>query len=650
MRNYRRIFTCVCFMSVFAMLLSACGGVSPTLSGTGTPETTASAVPTPEATPEVTPEPTPEASDKYGMYVDPVNGDDENDGRTHETAVKTIERAQQLARELSDTLGSYLARIGKDLTVYLRGGVYYFDETLTFTSEDGGNDGYDVVWTAYKDEKPVFSGGTPITGWTLHDEEKNIYVADAQGITSRDFYVDGERATRSQYTWMTNKFHKIDGGFVMEKKLDFPTSLARPQDLEIFSVAKWQYSILPVDNAYFDESGNLTMTVSPVAWGVSQTQPSTGAVSEGNIHHLENAYEFLNDEGEWYLNTDEDKIYYIPKEGQDMSAVDAVLGKLEHIVNLDGTEKKKIEHITFSGITFSHTTYLQPFEAEGYCVIYSSKYYTGDGADTTVAKSAVTGQFVSYITFTENTFVNLGSTGLYLKRCTNNTKIIKNTFTDCGGGGIMVGGFDYIDHYNNGSDVYFSLYNVIEDNYIENIGTVYWSSCGIFAGYVGNISISHNTLKNLPYSGIALGWLCGVGGEVNGAYPVLQCGNKINNNYVSNVMLKLEDGGAIYTLGRMDGSEIRDNYAEGSRGEGIYLDEGAQGMMVTNNVLYKCNRSWIFKGNSNYIFDNYADNPEVGEYIGYQTGNMVLNYLFHNNYMWDEDAIEVIKNAAGVRE
>ncbi len=651
MRNIKKIISNVCVLLTLVMMLSACGGVSPTPSGTETPETTASAVPTPEATPEVTPEPTPEPSDKYGMYVDPVNGDDENDGRTLQTAVKTIERAQQLARELSDTLGSYIARIGKDLTVYLRGGVYYFDETLTFTTEDCGNQGYDIVWTAYKDEKPVFSGGKPITGWTLHDEEKNIYVADAQGITSRDFYVDGQRATRARYTWMTNTFRRIDGGFIMEKKLDFPTSLARPQDLEIVTFKKWQYGVLPVDTASFNEDGTLTMMVSPLAWGICQTMPGTGALGDNSVVHLENAYEFLNDEGEWYLNTDEDKIYYIPKEGQDISNVNAVLGVLENLINLDGTEKERIQNIVFSGITFTETTFLQAFEPEGLCVVQSGVYVKGEDKVHVSTTGAVIGNFLSYVTLKNNVFTNVGNCGVYFGRSIKNTKIIGNTLTDCAANGISLGGIGAIDHYNNGSDKYFNLFNVIEDNYIDTIGTVYKASCAIVTGYVGNTSISHNTIKNLPYTAISVGWGWGQNlAEVNGKYPVLQSGNKVNGNYIENIMLELKDGGCIYMLGRMDGTEIRDNYVEKSRDEGIYLDDGAQGMTVTNNVVFDCNRSWIYKGNNNYIFDNYANNEGAGEYVGTTPGDMVLNYAFRNNYMWDDEVVEAIKNAAGVRE
>ncbi len=651
MKNNNKIFFSVCLMLALMLLLSACGGVSPTPSGTETPGASASAVPTPEATPEVTPEPTPEPSDKYGLYVDPVNGDDANDGRTLETAVKTIERAQQVARELNDTLEALLARVGKNLTVYLRGGVYYFDETLNFMPEDGGKTGYDVVWTAYKDEKPVFSGGTPITGWTLHDEEKNIYVADAQGIKSRDFFIDGERATRAQYTWMANKFTKTDGGFIMNYKPDFPTSIARPQDLEVHATKTWQYYVLPVVEAIYGENGEFTMMLSTTAWNNSQSTFGASVVEGGNIQHLENAYEFLDEGGEWYLNTDEDKIYYIPKDGQDMSSVHAVLGKLEEIINLAGTEEDEVEHITFSGITFKETTFQRPFEEDGLYLVQAGIIRRHDINDWEPTTAALLGSYTSHITIEKCTFTNIGSSGVYLGRSTKFAKIIKNTFTDCGVNGIMLGGFNDIDHYNNASEVLTSKFNVIEDNYITKISSVYLGGCGITAGYVDSTNIAYNTITELPYTGISVGWGWGYNGrEEAGEFLLLPGNNDIHHNYIENVMLRLRDGGGIYTLGRQNGTTITDNYVSGSTDRGIYLD-GAKGHIVTHNVVTNCDTNLIYQ-HSNWMFDNYCSDAPKPDDTTYLTGGKIIEEFYHymNNQLWDEEIVEEIKNAAGVRE
>ncbi len=616
----------------------------------------ADAVKSPSPTPSTTAKPAsstePTSSVQYSVYVDPVNGKDTNNGKTVSDAVKTLAQAQKIVRNNT-------AKMQGNITVYLRGGTYQISSTLVLTSKDSGQNGYNVVWKAYNNETPIISGGKSITGWTLYDSSKNIWVANAQGVTSRDFYVNNERATRARFDGTLSGITKTNSGFMFSTG-SLPSSFARPQDLELHTNILWQYNIAPIKTVHYSGS-NFYIDVSGTAWKLLNTAIGTTAVQPEHIDHLENAYEFIDKEGEWYLNTAQNKIYYKPKSGQSMSNVSAFLGSLEKLINLSGTEYNKVENITFSGITFSHTTWLQASRSEGLNVIQSNIYKNAVMEEGTKwengywmdASSAIYGNYVKNITFTGNNFKNLGNGGIHLARATNNSKITKNKFYDCAGTGITLGGFNFIDHSNGTSDKYFSRYNVIEDNYIDNVGTIYKSACGILAGYVGNTSISYNTMVNLPYTGISLGWGWGFNGqEVNGAFPLLQGANSVCNNYIENVMTYMWDGGAIYTLGRMDGSEIKNNYINKVNNDfgGIYLDNGSQGFTVTNNVLSNCYRNWIYKGNKNYLYNNYtspgAQQPDIEMYETYGTQ---LDYKIENNYMWDTSQVNAIKVAAGVR-
>lgn len=85
------------------------------------------------------------------------------------------------------------------MTVWLHGGTYRVSNAITFTSADSGKNGHVTHIRPFPGEVPVISGGTPITGWTIYDAQKNIYVADvpAAAVNSRQFYVDGEHQTRA---------------------------------------------------------------------------------------------------------------------------------------------------------------------------------------------------------------------------------------------------------------------------------------------------------------------------------------------------------------------------------------------------------------------------------------------------------------------
>jgi hypothetical protein len=80
-----------------------------------------------------------------------------------------------------------------DVVVYLRGGSYLLSSPLRLTSEDSGSNGHNVVYRACKDEKPVMSGGTRVSGWSLHDKARNIYrTYVGKSLQTRQLYVDGD--------------------------------------------------------------------------------------------------------------------------------------------------------------------------------------------------------------------------------------------------------------------------------------------------------------------------------------------------------------------------------------------------------------------------------------------------------------------------
>ncbi|RYG62463.1 signaling protein, partial [bacterium] len=83
------------------------------------------------------------------IFVQPT-GSDRNPG-TLQKPFATLQRAQQAARKIAGR---------QPVTVSLRGGTYYLPETLIFTAKDSGTAKNPVVYRAYRDEKPVISGGS----------------------------------------------------------------------------------------------------------------------------------------------------------------------------------------------------------------------------------------------------------------------------------------------------------------------------------------------------------------------------------------------------------------------------------------------------------------------------------------------------------
>ncbi len=668
------------------VLLALCACGAPAGEDAAASDPTAEPTPeaTPEATPEPTPEPTPDPTEEpipvlteadYTIYVDAEVGDDTANG-TADAPVQSVARAQELVR-------ARVRGMEGDITVILSGGRHELADTIAMTQADGGCNGYRVIWTSAEEEEAVISGGTQITGWELHDAELNIWSAPANGITSRDFYVNGQSASIASYTeTMNGRFYTKEGDEVIRCKVHpITTEFAHPEELELIINAQWQYSVVPLTDLWINEEGYLFMKPEKDAWDLLNLYIGVDTAANLNKMTLSNAYEFLTEPGTFYLSPTEDTIYYIPREGEDMATADAVLGRLEELITITGEHGAPVENITFTGLTFSHTTWLQPQNEEGFCVVQSNVYKSTPLLEGSryafdywmLPDAAVATSYTNGVEFTNNTMTLLGSTGLDFGRATKNAVIEWNTFTDIAGTGITLGRFADLDHHPvaaDGSNLEDGMLDLTEKNSIcfntvDNVGVSYGSSCGILVGYAADTVIEYNTICNLPYTGISFGWGWGYNKNEYGTenYYIredagnegkfLLCNLSIRYNYIDNTMNVAYDGGGIYTLGRCDNAVIEGNYIIRMNNDygAIYLDEGSCGFTVTGNVLVDCHRNYIYKGDYNYIFDNYTPPDASG------TGdiNMIVphidnqpNYRVENNQLWDEAAVAEILANAGV--
>lgn len=108
----------------------------------------------------------------------------------------------------------------------------------------------------------------------------------------------------------------------------------------------------------------------------------------------------------------------------------------------------------------------------------------------------------------------------------------------------------------------------------------YLGAAAVFAGYVANTTLDHNTIRNTGYTGVSLGW--GWGRVVSFAHD-----NHVTNNHVQDVMRSLVDGGCIYTLGPQPGSTVAGNYVDADLHQFgvLYHDNGSRYFNTTRNVV-----------------------------------------------------------------
>jgi len=301
--------------------------------------------------------------------------------------------------------------------------------------------------------------------------------------------------------------------------------------------------------------------------------------------YAENVREHLSNPGEWYIDSSKDEILYYPMPNQDMSKVNVVAAMEEILVHHDHTMNHNWEHVSFE-----YATWLRPGQNNGFveqqsaaCDICVEGVKDAEGCGknddyiVTPGNVVVTGG--RNLEFVNCTFRHLGAYGASAANGSQNVTWRGCLFEDISAGALMLG--DVIT-WNITNTAMWDKNFIVEDNKIYNIPVEYTGATGIFAAYVDSTTIQHNTLVNLTYSGMTIGWGWGREGSRRG-------NNHIVANRIETVLLqRCCDGGGIYTLGPQPGSSLQKNYilqSTTSHGNAVYHDNGSGGFTDTDNVI-----------------------------------------------------------------
>ncbi|MDF2924631.1 MAG: hypothetical protein K0R57_3545 [Paenibacillaceae bacterium] len=530
------------------------------------------------------------------LYVSP-GGSDSNPG-TAEAPVATVSRAQDLVRAMNSNMAG-------DITVYLGGGTYALSDTLLWTGQDSGTNGYYIRYTNKDGEIPVLSGGRAITGWSAV-EGSGIWSAPAGSVPFRQLYVNGSRAVRarSETLYSAISYNADRSGFIVDGEVLGQWDGA--DQLELSWYKGWRHSRAVVDR--------IIPGADPGTYEVIMKQPyfnwmtTSGYLAHGpNLYgfQLENAKELLDRPGEWYLDSGTQTVYYWPLPGENPAASEIIAPQVQTLASLQGTLDEPVQYLEFSGISFRHGTWMQPSE-QGISTIQGDVVASGLNQKGGLNQGEkITGNILlhaaQHIRFERNRFEHMGAAGIVLEYGTSDVSLTGNIFTDISAAAIIAG--DLADAYPADSRQ-VTRRNTIDNNVIYNAANEYWGSTGIFALYVEELSILHNELYDLPYSAISVGW----GWDGHTSSTVMK-NNVVEGNHIHHYMYKLRDGGGVYTLGRQPGSMISRNLIHDQIHVygGIYLDAGSSYISVQENITYKVpmNIHGMYQDPTNPIGNNY---------------------------------------------
>lgn len=611
----------------------------------------------------------------------------------------SITQAQNAVRAAASAASS-------DIVVELADGVYALSAPLVFTDADSLASGHTVSWQAAANAHPLLSGGIPVTGWKLSDAGKNIWKASApSAFATRELYVAGKAATRARSSSISraDMSFTTNGWTFTNSSLSYLNNLAQPQRAELDIIGSWTNRYSPIQSA----AGN-TVTMTQPAWAENTWGYDTvqSPYRQGPIY-AENDYTLLDQPGEWYQDTTASVLYYIPLAGQDMATVDVELPQLQWLLAVGGTYAKPAHDISFSGLTFSYTSWLGPNATDGFVdqqtggfVVGPRSLYPAFEATRPVwhqMPAAVQVSAATNVSFLGDRFVGLGSVGLGIGNDANahqsgvglgasGIQVTGCVFSQIAASGIAIGGFQATAHHP-GGDVPLSALTpaelamldeniTITDNLIHDIGIDYRDSVAVLFTYTQHVLVSHNEAYNLPYSGIASGFGWGTndaGGNSdyktrpNGdlytyqplyTNPTVAENNTVSANYVHNAMLQMNDGGCHYNLSANPGTVVTGNYcnASGSGLSGLFIgdyeDEGSAYLTITNNVFASFGE-WVFAnanaanntGHLSWTNNWVSGSPSIQGPGEVNTGNVTISGSQISGF---PASAQTVANAAGL--
>ncbi|QDU89005.1 hypothetical protein Pla175_23900 [Pirellulimonas nuda] len=342
------------------------------------------------------------------------------------------------------------------------------------------------------------------------------------------------------------------------------------------------------------------------------TKKSGREVEADDEFYLEGGRGMLDRPGEWHLDRETDKLYYLPL--ADESEVVAVIPALASVLHVEGdaAEGQWVQQIHFRGLTFSHTTWVLPRSSE--LSGYSQADIHMDGAVRLLgAKRCV---------FDNCEIAAIGNYGVEIGPGCSGNRVLRCEIHDLGAGGFLIGpkirppsdkeNVDRVDFppvLEDPNDACSD--NEIADCRIYDGGRYFHCAVGIWIGQSPDNHVHHNEIFDFYYSAISSGWTWGYG-------RALATGNCFEHNHVHHIGRRrdgdgpvLSDLGGIYTLGDQTGTVIRNNvfhdiWAGKYGGWAIYCDEGTRNILIENNLVYRCRHSCFNQhyGKGNVVRNN----------------------------------------------
>jgi hypothetical protein len=558
------------------------------------------------------------------IFVSP-KGNDANEG-TVSKPYASIGRAVTEARKLSG-----------EVKINLLEGTYYLSQPVVFTAEDSRKEGETLTIKNFNNQTVSISGSVVLNlKWSPF--KNGIFQAKVnQKLVFDQLFVNGQLQRMARYPNYDPSAKYFNG--------------TAEDVLSIEQVARWK-----------SPEGGYVHALHPSEWGdvhyiISGKNDKGELTLEGGWQNnrkmgmhkkyrfVENIFEELDTANEWFYDQKTNTLYYFPPKGMNLKAAKFETPQIAHLFEFKGSETKPVKNIHIEGLTLTQTlrTFMENKEPllRSDWTIYRGGAVLYDGAENCSLKNC--------------TLTNLGGNAVFFNNYNRNCEVSGCQISEIGASAFCFVGdpnavrspsFEYwqymplaqIDRTPGPKTNNYPSECKVYDNLMFNLGVVEKQSAGVELSMCQSITVSHNTIYDVPRAGINVS---------EGTWG----GHIIEYNDVFNTVKESGDHGSFNSWGRdrywHPDKKLMDSIVETNYD--LALLDVVKPIILRNNRM-RCDHGWdidLDDGSSNYqIYNNLCLNGGIKLREGVNRvveNNIMINNTFHP-HVWFKNSNDVFRH------
>ena len=524
-----------------------------------------------------------------------------------------------------------------EVVIYLTEGTYYINGPVVFTSDDSRKENESLTITNFENQKVTVNGSVALNlKWKMY--KNGIWQAKVkQDLIFDELFVNGELQHMARYPNWNPKSHYYGGTAADAISKERVEGWKSPKGGYVHAIHPCEWGDIHYVITGKDDKGEVTLE------GGWQNNRKMGMHQK--YRFVENIFEELDTVNEWFYDKEAKILYYYPPKGLDIKIAKFETPQIAHLFEFRGSEKSPVKNISIQGLTMTQTlrTFMDNKEPllRSDWTIYRGGAVFYDGAVNCSIKNC--------------TLTNLGGNAVFFNNYNRNCEVSGCLISEIGASAFCFVGdpnavrspsFEYwqyvplaqIDRTPGPKTNNYPAECKVFDNLMFNLGTVEKQSAGVELSMCQSITVSHNTIYDVPRAGINVS---------EGTWG----GHVIEYNDVFNTVKESGDHGSFNSWGRdrywNPDKKVMDSIVENNYD--LALADVVKPIILRNNRL-RCDHGWdidLDDGSSNYqIYNNLCLNGGIKLREGVNRiveNNIMINNTFHP-HVWFKNCNDVFRH------